>query len=232
MGEEYDEPLRANLRKLSSLGATIEEVRDRPFKRLQALEMGLLRLSEQVRTAAGREEVVRLRESVEDLNKRLDSVERALRDGGAMARVERELRSSFAALEERVKGLDRSLRDAVKRLSQIDSEIIDEMAKLQELVGGPEEGAPVPEPPPRKVPEARPPPAKSRAAPPSPPPGAEARGRREELKEERERLLAQLGRATEEHGAGHLSTEEYEELLRKGEERLAQIDEELERAGA
>lgn len=222
MGEEYDEPLRANLRRLSSLGTTIEEVRDRPFKRLQAIEMAVVRLSEQARASVGREEVARLREGMDDLNKRLDSVERALRDGGATAKIERELRSSLAGLEERVKGFDRSLRDSVKKLSQIDSEIINEMAKFQDLLGEPEEGLAAPEPPPRKAP--------ARSAP--PPPRVEPRGQREDLEKERERLLAQLGRATEEHGSGHLSTEEYEELLRKGEERLAQIDEETERHGA
>lgn len=225
MGEEYDEALRSNLRRLSSLGTTIEEVKDRPFKRLQALEMAVVRLSEQVRTAVGREETARLRESMDDLARRFDTLERGLRDTSPMAKIERELRSSLAALDERVKGLDRSLRESVKKLSQIDSEIINELAQFQNLLG---EAGEIPEPPPRKVPEARPP-ARPRA---SPPPRAEARGRREELERERERLLAQLGRATEEHGSGQLSTGEYEELLRKGEERLAQIDEELERAGA
>lgn len=223
--EGYDEALRSNLRRLSSLGTTIEEVRDRPFKRLQTLEMAVARLSEQVRTAVGREEVARLRESMDDLVRRLDPIERGLRDTSPMAKVERELRSSLAALEERVKGLDRSLRESVKKLSQIDSEIINELAQFQNLLG---EAGEIPEPPPRKPPEARSP-ARPRA---SPPPRAETRGRREELEKERERLLAQLGRATEEHGTGQLSTGEYEELLRKGEERLAQIDEELERAGA
>ncbi len=224
--EGYDEALRSNLRRLSSLGTTIEEVRDRPFKRLQSLEIAVARLSEQVRTAVGREETARLRESMDDLARRLDAIERGLRDTSPIAKIERELRSSLAGLDERVKGLDRSLRESVKKLSQIDSEIINELAQFQELLG--EEA---PEPPPRKAPEARPPPARTRAPPPSPAPRADARGLREELAKERERLLAQLGRATEEHGSGQLSTGEYEELLRKGEERLAQIDEELERAG-
>lgn len=230
MGEEYDEALRSNLRRLSSLGTTIEEVRDRPFKRLQALEMAVVRLSEQVRTTVGREEVARLRESMDGLIRRLDVLERASRDASPIAKVERELRSSLAALDERVKGLDRSVRDSVKKLSQIDAEIINELAKFQDLVEEPQGGLILPEPPPRKAPVSEPRSTpKPRGA---PPPRSEAPGRRAELEKERERLLAQLGRATEEHGSGQLSTEEYEELLRKGEERLAQIDEELERAGA
>ncbi|MEM3085681.1 MAG: hypothetical protein QXT68_00885 [Halobacteria archaeon] len=226
MAEDYDEALRSNLRRLSSIGTTIEEVRDRPFKRLQALEVAVVRLSEQIRTSVGREEMARLREELGDLSRRLDVVERAQRDAGPAAKIERELRSSLAGLEERVKGLDRSLRDSVKKLSQIDAEIINELAKFQDLVGEPETLIP-PEPPPRKAlaPEAPAAPKPRPAA----PARSEGRGRKEELEKERERLLAQLGRATEEHGSGQLSTEEYEELLRKGEERLAQIDEELER---
>jgi hypothetical protein len=229
MAEDYDEALRSNLRRLSSIGTTIEEVRDRPFKRLQALEVAVVRLSEQIRTSVGREEMARLREGLDDLSRRLDAVERAQRDAGPAAKIERELRSSLAGLEERVKGFDRSLRDSVKKLSQIDAEIINELAKFQDLVGEPEGSLIPPEPPPRKAlaPEARAAP-KARPATPARPEGRG--GRKEELEKERERLLAQLGRATEEHGSGQLSTEEYEELLRKGEERLAQIDEELERA--
>lgn len=220
MAEEYDETLRANLRRLSSIGSTIEETRDRPFKRIQALELSVVRLSEQLRTAAGREEVARLRDSIDDLAKRLEAVERSARDAGPVAKVEKELRSGLAAIEERVKGLDRSLRESVKKLSQIDSEIINELSKLQGLVEESMEG-----PPPVLAPPPRAPPAK-------PPPRAEtpSLSRREELERERERILAQLGRATEEHGAGQLSSQEYEEMLRKGEERLAQIDGELERA--
>lgn len=233
MAEEYDEALRANLRRLSSIGTTIEEVRDRPFKRLQTLEMAVVRLSEQVRTAVGREEVARMRESVDDLSRRLDGLERALRDSSPVAKIERELRSSLAGLEERVKGFDRSLRDSVKKLSQIDSEIINELGKFQDLVAEPEGILEPPAPPPKKAPDAR---ASMRergaSRAPPPPPRAGDRGRREDLEKERERLLAQLGRATEEHGSGQLSTEEYEELLRKGEGRLAQIDEEREGLGS
>jgi len=117
----------------------------------------------------------------------------------------KELKASLDAMNRRIDGLERNLRDSVKQLSQIDAEIIDELGKVQGLFVR-IEGAEV------KMPAESPKAAK------------EPKDRKAELGKEKDRLLTMLSKFTEDYNAGKISKEIYEDALRGCESRLKEID--------
>lgn len=119
-----------------------------------------------------------------------------------------ELKASLNVVGKRIETLEKNLRDSVKKLSQIDAEIIDELGKMQGLFARTE--------PEEKKPSGAPKTAK------------ESKDKRAELDKERERLLTMLSKFTEDYNAGKISKETYEEALAGCEVRLKEIDAEIE----
>jgi chaperonin cofactor prefoldin len=176
--EEYEETLKANLRRLSEIGTGIDELREKSFQKINEHELAIHRLNNLCRDLASKDEL-------------------------------KEIRESISSLEKRISSFEDSMRENIKRLSKIDSEIIDELAKLQGVFASLSEA---------KV---------ERVEVPKKPKPEE--DRLTSLEKERDKLLATLGKLTEDFNAGLISKKAYEEALKGGEGRLSEIEEEIEK---
>jgi chromosome segregation ATPase len=155
MAEEYESTLKANIKRLSEIGAEVEEigVSERIFEKLNEQELALHRLTNLTRDFVTGRELKDVRRYLEDkFEKMSTSLEARLRDqefaigrltdlskGFATTDDVGDIKASIDALrsslEERIGDLEKSLKDDIKGLSQVDSEIIDDLGKMETLFG-------------------------------------------------------------------------------------------------
>ncbi|MBI4361619.1 MAG: hypothetical protein HY558_00435 [Euryarchaeota archaeon] len=140
MAEDYEDALRANLKKLSSIGTNIEELRERPLKKIQEHEIVLHRILNLCKGFLTKEEVKEMQASLDALQERLGSMEKSLKE--LSGKVERETQVNLAPLQERLGSMEKSLKESVRKLSQVDSEIIGELSKVQSLLAAETEEPP------------------------------------------------------------------------------------------
>jgi chromosome segregation ATPase len=152
--EEYENTLKENLRKLSALGAEVEEigVSERIFEKLNELELALHKLQNQARDFITGRETKELRKAVEEKVERwATTLEAKTREQELAAARLAEAAKGFvgkdqweslrAALEEARASLQQKLADVeaglkadVKGLSDVDAEVIEDLSKMETLL--------------------------------------------------------------------------------------------------
>ncbi|MBI4361591.1 MAG: hypothetical protein HY558_00295 [Euryarchaeota archaeon] len=153
--EDYEGTLKANLKRLSEIGAEVEEigVSERIFEKLNEQELAIHKLTNQSRDYVTGREAKEGRKFLEDrIDKQGYMLEAKLRDQElAIAKLSElsrtyatreqvdEARASVgdarAAMDDKTAALEKGLKEDIKGLSEVDGEIIDDLSKLEGLFG-------------------------------------------------------------------------------------------------
>jgi len=153
--EDYDGILKSNIKKLSDIGAEVDEigVSERIFDKLNEQELAVHKLTNLTRDFVSGRELKETRRFLEEkVEKSSLSLEARIRDQEfAMGRLT-ELSKSLAtkdeigelkvsinelksAVEESLRDIESGLRGDIKGLSEVDAEIIDDLSKMETLFG-------------------------------------------------------------------------------------------------
>lgn len=152
--EEYENTLKENLRKLSAIGAEVEEIgiSERIFEKMNELELGLHKLQNQSRDFVTGRETKELRKALEErleraaaaLETKLREQELALARLGETAKgfvlkdqleaLRRGLEDTRSSIETKLADTETALKADIKGLSDVDAEIIEDLSKLEALL--------------------------------------------------------------------------------------------------
>lgn len=153
--EDYDGVLKSNIKKLSDIGAEVDEigVSERIFEKLNEQELAIHKLTNLTRDFVSGRELKETRRFLEErVEKSSLSLEARIRDQefavGRLTELSKnlaakdeiaDLKSSIgelrSAVEESLRDVESGLRGDVKGLSEVDAEIIDDLSKVETVFG-------------------------------------------------------------------------------------------------